>query len=297
MLPPNGRILLAEGVSSRPNLPGFGGPAACIRAQTPSFGARQECFAFDPDISARPAFVGEGIVQLLDIVAWTHLPPETSVAVLAVNGTDRSWLRPVSGVAAFSYQLQIGDRARLRMLDASGAEIGVADRAIPLPPTGVHVEPLVGYADFSGRTFDTITELEIADAVVACLIDNGVAAEVFLPRHGDMINDGVLVQGDGEPIPGRGWVWVLESGQAADLMHARCRAGLALPPEPHPGSDDRETYDELASIGSCLLALGDEEMTQAPSFEDWVSSDPDTRWHPWVARTALLPEGAEECFG
>ncbi|HUG75313.1 MAG TPA: hypothetical protein VMM81_06535, partial [Acidimicrobiia bacterium] len=98
------------------------------------------------------------------------------------------------------------------------------------------------------------------------------------------------------PIAGRGWVWVLEAGRAVDLLHARCRAGLALPAEPHPDSDARETYEELASIGTCLLALGDEEMTPPPSFDNWVASDPDTRWHPWVARTGMMPEGAEECF-
>jgi hypothetical protein len=129
----------------------------------------------------------------------------------------------------------------------------------------------------------------VSQAVVDCLLDHGVPAEVVVPP--------VLIEGDGDAAALLATVAVLETGDDVDLLHARCRAGLDLPQPPPPEPPSRESYESLAAVALCLIDLGDEEMIPPPSFEVWAAADPDTRWSPWVPRRGGMPPGSEACFG
>ena len=146
----------------------FGAAGVCYSLVRADSGTG-ECYAHDPQDVPIPLFTG---LVGSDVVAWGLVPEATAVAVLSVNGVDAAWERPRGSSVVFSYMPQVGDVLVLRMLDSQGAEIGRADRSGPGPLTGVYVERITGYGDFSGRP-DEVDQTEVNALIVACVNAQG----------------------------------------------------------------------------------------------------------------------------
>jgi hypothetical protein len=83
---------------------------------------------------------------------------------------------------------------------------------------------------------------------------------------------------------------------AANLTHAKCRAGLNLPNKPPRSAQEiRAEYDSLVEVQLCLANLGF-SIDPAPQFEQWADSSPETRWDPILIVLMSNPEGAQEAL-
>ncbi|MCP4305668.1 MAG: hypothetical protein GY788_12475 [bacterium] len=274
------RLYAVAGTIADPYLPSYGAPGYCHLLSTGTDRV-SSCFAYDPPGNPTALFVGSiGI----DFVAWGHLGEDVSVAVLTVNNVALAWQRPRDSTVVFSYAPQIGDDIDLTLLTALGVEMGRSDRSRPIDLTGGYVEAIVGYGDFNSVAFDDIDDHQVNTLIVECMNDAGYAAEL-LPAQ-----EGVAPETIGLfDIAARDW-------PAANLTHAKCRAGLNLPNKPPRSAEEiRSEYDSLVEVQLCLANLGF-SIDPAPQFDQWVESSPETRWDPILSVGMSNPAGAQEAL-
>ncbi len=258
------RLYAVAGTIADPYLPSYGAPGYCHLLSIGTDRA-SNCVAYDPPGNPTALFVGSiGI----DFLAWGHLGEDVSVAVLTVNDVALAWQRPRDSTVVFSYAPQIGDQIELTLLTSLGVEMGRSNRSRPAEPTGGYVEAIAGYGDFSSIAFDDIDTHQVNTFIVECMNHEGFPAEL-LPAQ-----EGVAPETIGLfDIAERDW-------PAANLTHAKCRAGLNLPTKPPRSAEEiRAEYDSLVEVQLCLANLGF-SIDPAPQFDQWADSSPDTRWDP-----------------
>lgn len=274
------RLYAVAGTISDPYLPSYGAPGYCHLLSTGT-DRTGSCFAYDPPGNPTALFVGSiGI----DFLAWGHLGEDVSVAVLTVNNVALAWERPRGSTVVFSYASQIGDQIELTLLTSLGVEMGRSDRSRSPEPTGGYVEAITGYGDFSSVAFDDIDSHQVNTLIVECMTDEGFPAELLPAQAG--VGPETIGLFD---IAEQDW-------PAANLTHAKCRAGLNLPTKPARSAEEiRAEYDSLVEVQLCLANLGF-SIDPAPEFDEWVDGSPETRWDPILIVLMANPQGAQEAL-
>lgn len=265
------RMLVVHGTVIDPYMASYGAPGRCYRlanaAERPV-----DCFGYDLPGASRPLFMDQDNPDDPDapaFLAWGMLPGEVSVAVLSVNGVDVAWQRPRGSTVVFRHVLQRGDQIEMRALDVSGIEIDSDDRSWPAETSAKYVEPILGYGDFSNALSREIDAHEVNTLIVKCMNDQGVPAVIIPPelaRDLRTIDLSTVPEGD---------------RTSADLVHARCRAGLNLPEVgPRVAPVLQGEYEFLASIQVCLTDAGI-PVDPPPPVLEWVAIPPKDRWDPF----------------
>lgn len=242
---------------------GYAGPGMCVGLWRGG-GGSSECMPVGVDVDAYPLFsghVGSGIT------AWGGLSDQASVATLVVDDQVLGWTRPVASVAVFEYEMEPGTTVRMDIYDVNGQLIGTADRHPVPPPATPNVEPIEGYGDFSEQDLRTLDRAEVESALVACLADWDIEAEVG-ERDGPQR---YRIDMDVEP----------EQLPTATTVLARCYLGLKIPvSDPYNADQLAEFYEASVEAAECLNEAG-YEVGEPPALDEWITHPIDTRWDPW----------------
>ena len=156
-----------------------------------------------------------------------------------------------------------------------------SDRFEPEDPKQTHVVPITGYGDYTAVAFEDVDFADVDALVVECLNDQGVEAAVAT-SVGRVFHAIDLSAIDNDDLA------------QANTFLARCLLGLNVPDRPErTEAMQKEAFEALTGMHACLVEAGF-DIEAPPTFAEWNTQPPSTRWEPLLLMMLQYPNDADD---